>query len=89
MNVSNINFRNISNVYQSNKMEAKPSIIKKIDSIEISELGKYLNKVNANKEEINTDKVNQIKNKIENGTYKIDSNTLAKKIIEHMKGDKS
>ncbi len=88
MNVSTVNFRNIENIYKANKIEVKPTINKKTDVIEISELGKYLNKVNTNKEEINMDKVNELKQKIENGTYKVDSKDLAKKIIEHMRREK-
>ena len=88
MNVSTVNFRNIENIYKANKIEVKPTINKKTDVIEISELGKYLNKVNTNKEEINVDKVNELKQKIENGTYKVDSKDLAKKIIEHMRREK-
>jgi len=88
MNVRTVNFRNIENIYKSNKIEAKPVINKKTDVIEISELGKYLNKVNTNKEEINMEKVNELKQKIENGTYKVDSKDLAKKIIEHMRREK-
>jgi len=88
MNVSTVNFRNIENIYKTNKMQVKPAINKKTDVIEISELGKYLNKVNTNKEEINMDKVNELKQKIENGTYKVDSKDLAKKIIEHMRREK-
>jgi negative regulator of flagellin synthesis FlgM len=88
MNVRTVNFRSIENIYKSNKIESKPVINKKTDVIEISELGKYLNKVNTNKEEINVDKVNELKQKIENGTYKVDSKDLAKKIIEHMRREK-
>lgn len=88
MNVNSVNFRNIENIYKANKIEVKPVINKKTDVIEISELGKYLNKMNTNKEEINIDKVNELKQKIENGTYKVDSKDLAKKIIEHMRREK-
>ena len=88
MNVTTVNFRSIENIYKTNKIEAKPVINKKTDVIEISELGKYLNKVNTNKEEINMDKVSELKQKIENGTYKVDSKDLAKKIIEHMRREK-
>ena len=88
MNVSTVNFRNIENIYKANKIEVKPVINKKTDVIEISELGKYLNKVNTNKEEINMNKVNELKQKIENGTYKVDSKALAKKIIQGMRSGK-
>lgn len=93
MNINKVNFGNVNNVYKINKQEHKQettqqSVSKsKKDTVEISDLGKYLNKVNTSKEEINMDKVNDIKARIENGTYKVDSKDLAKKIIQHMKGD--
>lgn len=79
----------ISNTYKSNiKKEYNISSSKSnADRIEISDLGKYLNKVSKNNKDINIDKVNDIKSKIENGTYHIDSRELAKKIINKMKDD--
>lgn len=93
MNINKVNFGNVNNVYKINKQENKQettqqSVSKNTkDTVEISDLGKYLNKVNTSKEEINMDKVNDIKARIDNGTYKVDSKDLAKKIIQHMKGD--
>lgn len=87
MNISPVKFRNIENIYKTNKMEVKNVDSKRKDTIEISELGKYLNKVNANKEEVDINKINELKRKIENGTYKVDSKALAKKIIDSMKGE--
>lgn len=87
MNIKSINHININNIYKTNnKAEVKPMENKKTDTVEISDLGKYLNKI-SNKEDVNMDKVNEIKRRIENGTYKIDSNELAKKIIEKTKGE--
>lgn len=93
MNINKVNFGNVNNVYKINKQENKQETTQQYvskntkDTVEISDLGKYLNKVNTSKEEINMDKVNDIKRRIENGTYKVDSKDLAKKIIQHMKGD--
>ncbi|MPM77916.1 hypothetical protein SDC9_124925 [bioreactor metagenome] len=93
MNINKVNFGNVNNVYKIKKQDTKQetsqqSVSKNTkDTVEISDLGKYLNKVNTSKEEINMDKVNDIKRRIENGTYKVDSKDLAKKIIQHMKGD--
>lgn len=88
MNITSVNFRGIENMYKNNKVQAKPVNNKIVDSVEISELGKQLNKLNTNKEDVNIDKINEIKTKIENGTYKVNSKDLAKKIIESMRGDK-
>ncbi|CEN89097.1 flagellar biosynthesis anti-sigma factor FlgM [Paraclostridium sordellii] len=54
------------------------------DRLEISELGKYLSKVNSKEEVMDMEKVNKLKKQIESGTYKIDSRALAKKIIEKL-----
>ena len=54
---------------------------------EISDLGKYLNKINSSDDMDRIEKINDIKRRIENNTYRIDSNELAKKIIEKTKGE--
>ncbi|CEN21699.1 flagellar biosynthesis anti-sigma factor FlgM [Paraclostridium sordellii] len=54
------------------------------DRLEISELGKYLSKVNSKEDVMDMEKVNRLKKQIESGTYKIDSRALAKKIIEKL-----
>ncbi|MBO3446327.1 flagellar biosynthesis anti-sigma factor FlgM [Clostridium sp. CCUG 7971] len=88
MKIGSINQRVIENIYKSNKVEEKAIKNEKIDTIQISDLGKYLSEVNNKKEEINIEKVNELKKKIDNGTYRIDSKDIAKKIIEHMRGEK-
>lgn len=93
MKINSVKFNNIDNIYKAQKLDIeKTKTNNKSDSIQISDLGKYLNKVNTNKinsseEDVNMDKVNDIKKRIENGTYSVDSKDLAKKIIEKMEGD--
>ncbi|MGX4600763.1 flagellar biosynthesis anti-sigma factor FlgM [Faecalimicrobium sp. JNUCC 81] len=87
MKIGSINQRVIENIYKSNKAEDKSIKKEKIDTVQISDLGKYLSEVNNKKEEINIEKVNELKKKIDNGTYRIDSKDIAKKIIEHMRGE--
>nr|WP_275890819.1 MULTISPECIES: flagellar biosynthesis anti-sigma factor FlgM [Romboutsia] len=83
-----VKFRNLERVYNNNKVDVNyVKNTKKGDTVEISQMGKYLNKVNSSKEEVNIDRVNEIKSKIESGQYRIDSNELAKKIIEKMRGE--
>ena len=95
MKINSVQFNNIDNTYKIKKVELdKSKIDNKLDSIQISDLGKYLNKVNtekinASEENINIDKVNDIKKRIENGTYSVDSKILAEKIIEKMEGENS
>ncbi len=87
MNINSIRFEKIESIYTSNKQELwQNQKTKSRDILEISDLGKYLNKVNSGEEKMNLEKINDIKKRIENGTYRIDSNDLAKKIIENMKG---
>lgn len=88
MNINLVKFRNLERVYNNNKVDVSyAKNTKKGDTVEISQMGKYLNKVNSSKEEVNIDRVNEIKSKIESGQYRIDSNELAKKIIEKMRGE--
>ncbi len=85
MNIGSVRYTSIENIYKSNNIVIKPIDNKRTDTLELSELGKYLSKVNSNNEDINVDKINEIKRRIENGTYKVDSKDLAKKIIKNMK----
>lgn len=90
MKINSIKFTNIDKVYKTKNLGVENinnNKNNKSDSVQISDLGKYLNEVNINKEDMNMDKVNDIKKRIENGTYSVDSKALAKKIIERMKGD--
>lgn len=88
MNINLVKFRNLERVYNNNKVDVNyVKNTKKGDTVEISQMGKYLNKVNSSKEEVNIDRINEIKSKIESGQYRIDSNELAKKIIEKMRGE--
>ena len=87
MNIASIKFKEIEKVYTNNKKQvAETPKSENKDTLEISDLGRYLNKVSSSEENMNMDKINDIKKRIENGTYRIDSQELAKKIIENMKG---
>jgi negative regulator of flagellin synthesis FlgM len=86
MNVNPVKFEKIESMYQNKKQEqAKNMNLENQDKVEISDLGKYLSKVSSEEEEILSERIKSIKQRIEDGTYKIDSNDLAKKIIEKMK----
>ena len=88
MNIASVKFKGIENLYTRNKQEIKQTVkANNKDTIEISDLGMYLNKVNSSEDKDRLEKINEIKRKIENNTYKIDSNELAKKIIERTKGE--
>lgn len=89
MNIASVKFKGIeSNIYTRTKQQIEQnSNVNKKDTIEISDLGKYLNKINSSEDKDRLEKINEIKRKIENNTYRIDSNELAKKIIERTKGE--
>lgn len=76
--------------YSIKRLHAKNEINKSFnkDKIEISSLGKVLNEYSTTYSEIDREKkVSEIKEKIENGTYKISSRELTKKLLKYM-GDK-
>ena len=88
MNIASVKFKGIENIYTRSKQEIKQTLkVNNRDTIEISDLGIYLNKVNSSEDKDRLEKIAEIKSKIENNTYRIDSNELAKKIIERTKGE--
>ena len=89
MNIASVKFKGIeSNIYTRTKQQIQQTTkVSSKDTVEISDLGKYLNKINSSEDKDRLEKINEIKRKIENKTYKIDSNELAKKIIERTKGE--
>ena len=88
MNIASVKFKGIENLYTRNKQEVKQTLkVNNRDTVEISDLGMYLNKINSREDKDRLEKINEIKRKIENNTYRIDSNELAKKIIERTKGE--
>ena len=89
MNIASVKFKGIeSNIYTRTKQQIQQTVkINNKDTVEISDLGKYLNKINSSEDKDRLEKINEIKRRIENNTYKIDSNELAKKIIERTKGE--
>ena len=89
MNIASVKFKGIeSNIYTRTKQQIQQTTkVSSKDTVEISDLGKYLNKINSSEDKDRLEKINQIKIKIKNNNYKIDSNELAKKIIERTKGE--
>ena len=89
MNIASVKFKGIeSNIYTRTKQQIQQTTkVSSKDTVEISDLGKYLNKINSSEDKDRLEKIAEIKRKIENNTYRIDSNELAKKIIERTKGE--
>ena len=89
MNIASVKFKGIeSNIYTRTKQKIQQTVkVNNKDTVEISDLGKYLNKINSSDDMDRLERINEIKRRIENNTYRIDSNELAKKIIEKNKGE--
>ena len=89
MNIASVKFKGIeSNIYTRTKQQIQQTTkVSNKDIVEISDLGKYLNKINSSDDMDRLERINEIKKRIENNTYRIDSNELAKKIIERTKGE--
>ncbi|MBE6051337.1 MAG: flagellar biosynthesis anti-sigma factor FlgM [Clostridium sp.] len=91
MNVKGIGSSNIINLYNKNssKIVNKGKIEKNTDRIEISSIGRSLQDYLL--DDINVDnskKVEEIKNKIANGTYTVDSKLVAQSMIDIIKEKK-
>jgi len=94
MKVTGENKMNVTKIYNDNKPKAVPKkevAEKKYDKIEISregmEIAKYVSMA-KNAPDIRIQKVNEIKSKLQNGTYKISSEAIAEKILEAIKEEK-
>ncbi|WP_298840760.1 flagellar biosynthesis anti-sigma factor FlgM [Clostridium sp.] len=79
---------NVISMYKKNtpKTEPKVNVIKK-DTIEISSEGKNLSDLALNDKSVNSkEKIEAIRNKVNQGTYNVDPKLTAKRIIDVMKG---
>ncbi len=91
MSINRINAHSAVNIYNSNKNINKVEKANKVgtrDRIEISSLGKSIKDYSLEGNIDNTKKVAEIKEKIQNGTYKVDSKLTAKSILEAIKENK-
>lgn len=90
MKIDSLNFSYpIQSVYKKNMPmeENSQNNFQVKDSIEISDIGKSLSKMNT--DDMNVEKINEIKSQIQSGTYNIDSKDLARKIISSFGNEKS
>lgn len=87
MKVERGNVINFVNAYNKNsaKINKSNDVNKVGDKVEISKLGKqlseYQNDIRVNREE----KIKEIRESIEKGTYKADGKKIASKMLEEMK----
>lgn len=87
MKIGGVNSINIINNYKGNveKIKSKDKIQKNQDVIEISNEGKTLNAYSVSMPDVdNSSRIEDIKNRIANGTYDIDPAITAKSMINFM-----
>lgn len=66
----------------------KSKIVKNEDTIEISELGKELSSFSIEDNNVDREaKIQELKEKIQNGTYEVDAKLTAKSMIDSMRRD--
>ena len=84
MKINSVMANNAVNMYNKQKQHTKIEMGSKQlkDKVEISKDAKYLNKINNDNEEVNLERINEIKQRIKSGTYNIDSRSLAKDILK-------
>lgn len=90
MKINFLNINSIQNTYKTQSLNkySDNKINKSNDRVELSQTAKYLSKLSSEDEMIDEKKINEIKSRIESGTYNVDSKTIAKKILENIRGEK-
>ncbi|SFC60429.1 flagellar biosynthesis anti-sigma factor FlgM [Clostridium uliginosum] len=91
MSINRINAQTVANIYNtnSNKVISKVNKKEETDRIEISSLGKSLKDYSLDNNIDNTKKVEEIREKIVNGTYSVDAKLTARSILDSIKEGKS
>jgi len=88
MKVNGIRANYVIQYYSKNMNKSTNTQIRREkDKVEISDIGRKLSKIDSLNKEDREKLVIEIKDKVQNGTYKVDSKLLAKKIIGHIKGE--
>lgn len=90
MKINNINsiYRN-NMVSQENLNKKANKEINNKDSIEISSMAKKIHEISCEEDVLGNKKIDEIRNKIKNNTYKVDTKVLADKIFEAIKEGKN
>ncbi|WBW95474.1 flagellar biosynthesis anti-sigma factor FlgM [Oceanirhabdus sp. W0125-5] len=88
MKINGIRANYVNKYYNKNiNKNTNTQMRREKDKVQISDIGRKLSKIDSLNREDREKLVNEIKEKVDNGTYKIDSNKIAKKIIGHIKGE--
>ncbi|ENK1242732.1 flagellar biosynthesis anti-sigma factor FlgM [Clostridium botulinum] len=90
MKINGVGVTNSINAYNANKKVIEKEEVKSLkDKIEISNVGKKLTTYSLDDKFLNekerVERINNIKDKIEKGTYKVDSKLIAKKMLNNIK----
>ena len=87
MKISGASVNNVINIYEKNMRDVvKNKEIAKKDYIEISSLGKSLSSFGEDVNKISSaEKIEKIRMEISRGTYSIDTNLIAKSMVDVMK----
>ena len=88
MKISGVYTSKVIDLYSENKrVVSKKEVAKKSDSLQISNVGKSLSNIDINGIDFDSskEKIERIKNEIQNGTYKCNGELTAKKIIDIIK----
>ncbi|MBW6408592.1 flagellar biosynthesis anti-sigma factor FlgM [Clostridium weizhouense] len=93
MSINRINSHSIANIYNVNSSKSlnnneKINQIQRRDRIEISSLGKSIKDYSLDISIDNSKRIEEIKEKIENGTYSVDANLTARSILNSIKESK-
>lgn len=88
MKINNIGPSTLINTYNDNKRKiTKSDSVGKTDSLQISSAGRSLSNISNDKSRITTpEKVAEIKNQIDQGTYKPNAKQIAQKMIDIIAG---
>lgn len=91
MSIDRISRQPYINAYNSNRSKSvdKISKSKDVDRIEISDIGKSLKAYSSNNIVGNAQKIADIKNKIDSGTYNVDARLTARSLLDAMKESNS
>lgn len=90
MKVDSIQRNNMINAYTKQRQNYKAEVVNKLpkDKVVISEDAKYLSKITTENENIDLDKINEIKSRIKQGAYTVSSRKVAEKILETIRENK-
>ena len=87
MNIKSVSSNIVVNNYLKNKSDVKKvQQVQKVDKTDKIELSKFSSVSNMSDEATRNKKIEEIKSALENGTYKIKPEEIAKKMIEEMRG---